>query len=73
MSDTLNPGERGRFSSQRKTAMVLRLVRGEDLESIRQGVGAVQFGRFDRGIAPGTGGYVTTVAAPPGAMTCNTS
>jgi hypothetical protein len=32
MSNTPNPGERGRFSSRRKTATVLRLLRGEDLE-----------------------------------------
>ena len=32
MSNTTNPGERGRFSSQRKTEAVLRLLRGEDLE-----------------------------------------
>jgi hypothetical protein len=32
MSKIPNPGERGRFSSQRKTATVLRLLRGEDLE-----------------------------------------
>ena len=34
MSDNLNIGERGRFSSQRKTAAVLRLLRGEDVELI---------------------------------------
>ena len=32
MSNTPNSGERGRFSSRRKTATVLRLLRGEDLE-----------------------------------------
>jgi len=30
MSSAPNPGERGRFSSQRKTATVLRLLRGRD-------------------------------------------
>ena len=34
MSNTSNPGERGRFSSQRKIAIVLRLLRGEDLELV---------------------------------------
>jgi hypothetical protein len=34
MSDTTNPGERGRCSDQRKTATVLRLLRGEDLELV---------------------------------------
>jgi hypothetical protein len=32
MSNTPDPGERGRLSSPRKTAVVLRLLRGEDLE-----------------------------------------
>jgi hypothetical protein len=39
MSDTTNSGERGRFSSQRKTAAVLRLLRGEDLELISRELG----------------------------------
>ena len=39
MSDTTNPGERGRFSSQRKTATVLRLLRGEDLELVSRELG----------------------------------
>jgi len=34
MSDNSNPGERGRFSSQRKTVDVLRLLHGEDLELV---------------------------------------
>jgi hypothetical protein len=34
MSNTPNSGERGRFSSQRKAAAVLRLLRGEDLELV---------------------------------------
>src|SRR5262249_10239554 len=34
MSNTTNTAERGRFSSQRKTAAVLRLLRGEDLELV---------------------------------------
>src|SRR5262252_7363166 len=34
MSNTPNSGERGRFSSRRKTAAVLRLLRGEDLELV---------------------------------------
>jgi hypothetical protein len=34
MSSAPNSGERDRFSSQRKTATVLRLLRGEDLELV---------------------------------------
>jgi hypothetical protein len=32
MSDTLNPGEHGRFSAPREAATVLRLLRGESPE-----------------------------------------
>jgi Helix-turn-helix domain len=39
MSTIPNPGERGRFSSQRKTATVLRLLRGEDLELVSRELG----------------------------------
>ena len=39
MSDTTNPGERGRFSAPRKTAAVLRLLRGEDLELVSRELG----------------------------------
>ena len=39
MSSTPNPGERGRFSSQRKLATVLRLLRGEDLELVSRELG----------------------------------
>ena len=39
MSNTTNPGERGRFSSHRKTATVLRLLRGEDLELVSRELG----------------------------------
>jgi transposase-like protein len=39
MSNTTNPGERGRFSSQRKTATVLRLLRGESLELLSRELG----------------------------------
>ena len=39
MSDTPNHSERGRFSSQRKTAAVLRLLRGEDLELVSRELG----------------------------------
>jgi hypothetical protein len=39
MSDTTNHGERGRFSFQRKTAAVLRLLRGEDLELVSRELG----------------------------------
>ena len=42
MSNTPNPGERGRFSAPRKAATVLRLLRGESLELLarEQGVTA---------------------------------
>jgi transposase-like protein len=39
MSNNPNPGERGRFSSQRKTATVLRLLRGESLELLARELG----------------------------------
>jgi transposase-like protein len=39
MSNTTNPGERGRFSSEPKTATVLRLLRGEDLELVSRELG----------------------------------
>jgi hypothetical protein len=39
MSNTTNPGERGRFSAPRKTATVLRLLRGEDLELVSRELG----------------------------------
>ena len=39
MSSAPNSGERGRFSSQRKTAAVLRLIRGEDLELVSRELG----------------------------------
>ena len=39
MSSAPNSGERGRFSSQRKTATVLRLLRGEDLQLVSRELG----------------------------------
>src|SRR4051812_45748276 len=39
MSSAPNSGERGRFSSQRKAATVLRLLRGEDLELVSRELG----------------------------------
>jgi transposase-like protein len=39
MSSAPNSGERGRFSSQRKSAAVLRLLRGEDLELVSRELG----------------------------------
>ncbi len=39
MSSAPNSGERGRFSSQRKTAAVVRLLRGEDLELVSRELG----------------------------------
>src|SRR4051794_21774251 len=41
MSSAPNSGERGRFSSQRKTAAVLRLLRGEDLELVSRELGII--------------------------------
>jgi hypothetical protein len=39
MSDTTNPGERGRFSATRKGAAVLRLLRSESLELLAKRFG----------------------------------
>src|SRR3954465_14330396 len=39
MTDTPNTAERGRFSTQRKTAAVLRLLRGENLELVSRELG----------------------------------
>src|SRR4051812_44693614 len=39
MTDTSNTAKRGRFPSQRKTAAVLRLLRGEDLELVSRELG----------------------------------
>ena len=39
MSNTTNPGERGRFSAPRKAATVLRLLRGESLELLSRELG----------------------------------
>src|SRR3954463_14535032 len=39
MPDTSNSGDRGRFSARRKTAAVLRLLRGEDLELVSRELG----------------------------------
>jgi transposase-like protein len=39
MANTSNSGDRGRFSAKRKTAAVLRLLRGEDLELISRELG----------------------------------
>ena len=39
MSNTPNPGERGRFSAPRKAATVLRLLRGESLELLARELG----------------------------------
>jgi hypothetical protein len=39
ISKTPNPGERVRFSSQRKTVTVLRLLLGEDLELVSRELG----------------------------------
>jgi hypothetical protein len=39
MSNPPSPRERGRFSSQRKAASVLRLLRGDDLELVSRELG----------------------------------
>ena len=39
MSNTTNPGERGRFSAPRKAATVLRLLRDESLELLARELG----------------------------------
>jgi len=39
MSDTTKLAGRGRFSSRRKAAAVLRLLRGEDLELVSRELG----------------------------------
>jgi transposase-like protein len=41
MSSAPNSGERGPFSSQRKTAAFLRLLRGEDLELVSRELGII--------------------------------
>ena len=38
-SGAISPGRGGRMSRQRKTAAVLRLLRGEDLETVSRSVG----------------------------------
>ena len=38
-SGAASPGRGGRMSRQRKTAAVLRLLRGEDLETVSRGLG----------------------------------
>lgn len=38
-SSAASPGRGGRMSRQRKTAAVLRLLRGEDLETVSRGLG----------------------------------
>ncbi|MCG5531680.1 hypothetical protein LRD18_12620 [Halorhodospira halochloris] len=42
--------DKGRFSSKRKTEVVLRLLRGEDLEASREAVSRLKEGRP---LAPG--------------------
>src|SRR5262245_63107118 len=39
MASSPNSGDRGRFSAKRKTAAVLRLLRGEDLELLSRELG----------------------------------
>ena len=39
MANTANSGDRGRFSTRRKTDAVLRLLRGEDIELLSRELG----------------------------------
>src|SRR6185369_7731553 len=44
------PGRGGRMSRQRKTAAVLRLLRGEDLETVSRGLGVTAGDRRQGGV-----------------------
>jgi len=57
-----SPGRAGRMSRQRKTAAVLRLLRGEDLETVSRGLGvtaATLSGWHDAFLAAGEAALVT--------------
>ena len=41
-SEAVGPGRGGRMSRRRKTAAVLRLLRGEDLETVSRALGATE-------------------------------
>jgi hypothetical protein len=61
MSNTPNPGERGRFSAPRKAATVLRLLRGETLELHARELGitaATLAGRRDDFLGKTQQGYI---------------
>ena len=58
-SGEVGPGRGGRMSRQRKTAAVLRLLRGEDLETVSRALGvtaATLTGWRDAFLAAGRGG-----------------
>ena len=72
MSNAPNSGERGRFSSQRKTAAVLRLLRGEDLELVSRELGvtaATLAGWRDDFLAVGRDDEIARLRAKVGELT----
>ena len=65
-SGTVSPGRGGRMSRQRKTAAVLRLLRGEDLETVSRSVGvtaATLSGWRDAFLAAGDASLATKPAS----------
>src|SRR3984885_5912396 len=65
-SGAASPGRGGRMSRQRKTAAVLRLLRGEDLETVSRSVGvtaATLSGWRDAFLAAGDGSLATKPAS----------
>jgi len=64
-SGAVSPGRGGRMSRQRKTAAVLRLLRGEDLETVSRSVGvtaATLSGWHDAFLAAGDASLATKPA-----------
>ena len=64
-SGAASPGRGGRMSRQRKTAAVLRLLRGEDLETVSRGLGvtaATLSGLPDAFLAAGEAALITKPA-----------
>src|ERR1051325_9854636 len=65
-SDAASPGRGGRMSRQRKTAAVLRLLRGEDLETVSRWLGvtaATLSGWRDAFLAAGEAALATKPAS----------
>ena len=65
-SGAVSPGRGGRMSRQRKTAAVLRLLRGEDLETVSRSVGvtaATLSGWRDAFLAAGDASLATKPAS----------